>query len=295
MGIVIGLIPALLWGFVPLILNRFVKDSSYVQMQGIGIGIAVVSVITTIITQPAAMTVSGWLLCFLSGIGWMIGMFGQLIGYQTIGVSRTFPLSTGIQIIGNAVLGWLVLGEWQGARQILLGLLFIAVIMAGILISNGTDQDKVTSRTQPANKVADRRYIIIVALTSFGYCLYSLLPRLSQSPDSFSESLPQSLGIMLSGIMITLIFQRRDLLLSHRRMIFPSIAVGTIYGIASLVFLISTAVNGMIRGFLLSQLNMIIATLSGIYILKEPQKTALWKSYAGMACILIGCIAIQFI
>lgn len=297
MGIIIGLIPALLWGFAPLLLTRFVRGGSYVQMIGVGNGIAAFSVVVTLILRPQIPAAGDWILCFLSGATWMVGMYGQLIGYRTIGISRTFPLSTGVQIIGNALLGWLVLGEWKGARQILSGLVCTAIVMAGILVSNGKAQGEQPSDTAGGQSSGSRDayYILLVILTSFGYCLYSLLPKLTKTTDSMSQSLPQSLGILAGGLILAALFGRSALHKIPAKFIVTASAVGLWYGIASFAFLISISMNGMIRGFLLSQLNMIIATLSGIYILREPQKVPLWRSYAGMAAILAGCIAIQFI
>lgn len=314
MRILVGLIPAVLWGLAPLLLNRFVKGGPYVQMAGVANGITVLSAVITLLTRPAVPGLSDWLLCFLSGAGWNIGMLGQMIGYQTIGVSRTFPLSTGIQIIGNALLGWLVLGEWQGARQITEGLLFTALVMAGVLISSGRKKaSSAVSATSAASGAAaagsaqgklpeaqnsrshDLRDTLLVAVTSFGYCVYTLLPKLTRSTTSLGQSLPQSLGILACAIVLFLLAGTKRTGKPSAREVSAASAVGLWYGAASFAFLLSISLNGMIRGFLLSQLNMVIATLSGIYLIHEPQTVPLWRSYAAIAAILVGCIAIQFI
>lgn len=46
----------------------------------------------------------------------------------------------------------------------------------------------------------------------------------------------------------------------------------------------------MVNGFILSQLNMVIATLSGIFIIKEAQKVPLWRTALGVIAIFAGCI-----
>lgn len=290
MNILIGLGPALIWGFLPLALAKFVKGGEYVQMIGTGIGVTLVSFITFLVTGPAVPDSKGLILCFLSGFAWLVGMYGQLTGYWTVGVSRVFPLSTGVQIVGNAILGWLVLHEWSGVSQVALGLLMILLIIVGIILCN-----KETKKTKQKANLKEIKIMILVAITSLGYCGYSLFPKLSGVKDPMGQTLPQSIGVFAGAVLITLIFGKKNPFKLGGKNIAVASMVGLLYGAASLVYLISIGVNGMVKGFILSQLNMVIATLTGIYIIKEEQKVPLWRTYLGIVAIFAGCIGIQFV
>ena len=79
MNILIGLLPAIIWGLLPLAITRFVKGGPLVQITGIGIGTTIVAIITTIIVRPELPGTLGLILCFLSGLTWMIGTHYLLV------------------------------------------------------------------------------------------------------------------------------------------------------------------------------------------------------------------------
>ncbi len=296
MNILIGLGPALIWGFLPLALAKFVKGGEYVQMVGTGIGVTLVSLITVLVTGPAVPDSKGLILCFLSGFAWLVGMYGQLTGYWTVGVSRVFPLSTGVQIVGNAILGWLVLHEWSGISQVLAGFLMILVIIVGIILCNKETKKEIKAeKSKQKASIEEIKIMILVGITSLGYCGYSLFPKLSGVKDPMAQTLPQSVGVLTGAVLITMMFGRKNPFKLGGKHIAVASIVGLLYGSASLVYLISIGVNGMVKGFILSQLNMVIATLTGIYIIKEKQKVPLWRTYLGIAAIFAGCIGIQFV
>lgn len=302
MNILMGLIPAIVWGFMPLALNKFSRGNSFRQLLGVVAGITVLSGIITLILQPAQLSPAGFWLCFFSGFGWPVGMFGQFEGYSRIGVAKTFPLSTGLQIAGNALLGWLVLHEWQGSREIIAGLAGIVIILCGILLCNiplsgekkSRDQEQKTSENG-AKKTGAAGAVLLIIFTTVGYYLYSLLPKMMADGDGTpeSQSFPQALGMLASGILIAFLVGHEKLRKENVKDYAMNTAVGLLYGVASFTYLISIRMNGMVRGFLLSQLNMIIATLSGIYILHEKQEVSRLQIYIGLGAILGGCILIE--
>lgn len=305
MNILIGLLPAIIWGLLPLAITRFVKGGPLVQITGIGIGTTIVAIITTIIVRPELPGTLGLILCFLSGLTWMIGTYGQMYSFKKIGVSRVFPLSSGVQIVGNALLGWLVLHEWVGAKQVLLGVLFVVLIIAGIILCNkegkkandlGADSaDGDSAEEMPKlTKAEELKILLMIALTSLGYCAYSLFPKLSGA-GAMSQTLPQGLGMLVGAVVISFVFGKENPFKMDKKNIRIASCVGLFYGIASLIFLVSIARNGMVNGFILSQLNMVIATLSGIFIIKEAQKVPLWRTALGVIAIFAGCILIQLI
>ncbi|MCI7328355.1 MAG: GRP family sugar transporter [Lachnospiraceae bacterium] len=288
-AILIGLIPAMLWGILPLILH-YTKSNSWIQLKGTAQGNALVAILVLLFLNPPTMSAPALVLSFLSGFAWPIGMYGQFECYKRLGVARTFPISAGLQIVGNALLGWLILGEWKSGRQIGLGMLGVLIILLGIVVSN-----VVFPLVKKEEEKTDKKAVLLLVLTTAGYWLYSLLPKLIVDGNPMSEFAPQALGIWFSVDLLVYVVgrqKRRDVM---NRDGLVMTAVGTLYGFANIAFLYSISLNGMVKGFLLGQINMIIATLLGICILKERPKVGLLKTCIGLVMIAVGCITIQMI
>ena len=47
---------------------------------------------------------------------------------RNIGISKTMPLSTGLQLIGNTLIGAIIFGEWTRGSQYLIGTLALVLI-----------------------------------------------------------------------------------------------------------------------------------------------------------------------
>lgn len=47
-------------------------------------------------------------------MSWTLGQFTQYIAFEKMGVSRTMPISTGMQLVGTSLTGIIFFGEWAG-------------------------------------------------------------------------------------------------------------------------------------------------------------------------------------
>ena len=286
-SIAIGLIPAVMWGIAPPLMTKYAKGGAYIQMLGTMTGVFLISVLLVLTHGFKAMSVADSLLAVASGAMWPIGMYGQFAANMKIGVSRTFPVSAGLQIAGNALIGWIVLGEWSTVQQIGMGLCGVLLILAGIMLGNVAPQKQ--KKAAPGELAA----LILLAATTVGYWLYALLPKYIPDTDAYSTQLLQAAGMILSAVLITRFCGKRKLTDIHVGELGCASVIGLLYGIASFAYLISLRENGLVRGNLLGQLNLVIATLIGMYILKEKQPVSKARSWLGMVLILAGVAVIQ--
>ena len=109
MNILIGLLPALFWGILPLCVAR-IGGRPTQQIMGTTLGTLAVAVLFWLVMQPET---DGWtlLMGFLSGAFWAFGQMNQYRAYTQIGVSQALPISTGMQLVGTSLMGVVVFGE----------------------------------------------------------------------------------------------------------------------------------------------------------------------------------------
>ncbi|MCV3327743.1 GRP family sugar transporter [Pediococcus ethanolidurans] len=281
MTILIGLIPAIIWGIMPTILY-YVKGSAIEQLLGTTFGTLIVSIIVFVYFKPQINLTTG-MFSLVSGIGWSIGQYGQYWAYQRIGVSRTFPISAGLQIIGNTLIGGLVFGEWQGSEQFVFGVIGITTTVVGLIIGNMTRSNKL--ETDGNSHKID--YLILI-LTTVGYWSYSAFPKLIQNGNAVAELLPQAVGMTLMASILAVMFNRNTGL--HFNKIRLNTLVGTLFGVAAGTYLLSMSLNGLVNAFLLSQMNMVIATLLGTIWLKEKPVVGMLRVFLGLGFIFIGSV-----
>ncbi|MFT8607885.1 GRP family sugar transporter, partial [Liquorilactobacillus ghanensis] len=138
-------------------------------------------------------------------------------------------------------------------------------------------------------------YYLILIFTTSGYWLYSALPKLVTANNTHIELsaflLPQALGmVFVAGILILLVDQNSQ---TGITVSICNLAVGCLFGFAAFAYLLSISVNGMVNAFLMSQSNIIIATILGVYVLKERQGTSKMKLWSSLLFIVLGAIIIM--
>ena len=136
MSYLIALIPALGWGFMPLITGK-IGGSAVNQMFGIGAGATIVGLVAFAIGHPTVSTTAFWF-SVVCGALWTIGQIGQFVSFKRIGVSKTTPISTVLQLVGNSIIGAIIFGEWRGAKALTIGFVALAVIIVGALMTSMT-------------------------------------------------------------------------------------------------------------------------------------------------------------
>ena len=186
MNILIALITALGWSIFPLIAGKIKTSQPVNELMGLGTGALIVGIIIAII-HPTNSNLTIFSLSLISGIFWTIGQSGQFISMRNIGISKTMPLSTGLQLIGNTLIGAIIFGEWTSGSQYLIGTLALVLIIIGVSL---------TALSKDKSAKLKIRDIILLLFTSVGYWIYSSFPK-AITDDTQTLFLPQMIGIFI--------------------------------------------------------------------------------------------------
>lgn len=278
MNVLIGLIPALTWGILPLVVTK-IGGKSINQILGTTFGTLIASIIVWFFVRPE-ITTAQFLNTILSGAFWGIGQYLQYMAFKRIGVSKAMPISTGLQLVGTSILGVFAFGEWSATMDLLLGFSALILIIVGIIFTTiqGTE-----TQDSSAKKLSPWIITLIFTVSTLGYIGYSALPRIA-NVSGWQGFLPQALGMATISVIISLVTSNANAL--KEKVTWINLISGFIFSIAALTYLISAQKNGVATGFTLSQMNVVIATLGGIFILKEK------KSHKGFAWTITGLVLV---
>lgn len=285
MNLLIALIPAIGWGIQPMILKK-INGRPKNEILGTGIGALLIGIIVYLFLSPQSLNRITFLLSTLSGMFWVIGQVGQYNAYNLLGVSNTMPITTGLQLIGTSLIGVIVFGEWSRSpySKIIGAGAIILLIIGAALTTISDSKDK---------KSGFFKGIILLSLTSVGYWVYSALPKIVNA-DGVSIFFPQMLGVFLGAVIYVIIFRGQDAFKDKKS--WKAGIVGFTFSISALAYIFSAQENGVATAYIITQLNVVIATLGGIFILKE-KKTAreLKFTILGLILIITGSIITIFL
>lgn len=288
MGILIALLPALGWGAQALVMQKIGGKFTNKNM-GLVLGMLIMSIFYLFFHPMPALTSDLIWGSILSGIPWSIAMILQIKSYDYIGVSKAMPLSTGGQLVLNALVGVLFFHEWNRAIQLTLGIGALIIIFVGILMTAFEEKIEVANPKENTTKKDTQIGIIITIISVFGFVAYSVVPRIFDlnGADTF---FPQSVAMFISTSIIIL-FQKDNDILGKKT--WHNIPTGFCFGVAGLTLLISNQMNGVAVGFTLSQLSVVVSTLGGIFLLHEAKtKKEMRYIVCGMLLIVVGAIMI---
>lgn len=277
MNIGLALIPALAWGIVPLMVSKVPHSKPTNQILGMGLGAIVVGMIVAL-TRGVVASPAIFLLAMLSGMFWALAQTGQFISYIKLGVAQTMPISTGLQLIGNTIIGALIFGEWQSVTEYTFGILALVLIILGVALT-------AISRQPGAKRVTLQNFAFLL-LTTVGYWVFSTFPK-TVAVSGEQLFFPQTIGILL-GATLYLAVTRRLAIFTQAASYWDALA-GIAFGIGALSYMLSAQVNGVTSAFIYSQLSVIISTLGGMVILGERKRGfELGATLIGLILILIG-------
>ena len=139
MNILIALIPAIGWGIQPLILKK-IGGRPTNEILGTGIGTLIVGLFVYFFFSDQSLSISTFLIALMSGAFWVIGQTGQYTAFNLLGVSRTMPISTGLQLIGTSLIGVFLFGEWPGTTARIIGFVAIGILICLLYTSDAADE-----------------------------------------------------------------------------------------------------------------------------------------------------------
>jgi len=273
LNILIGLIPALCWGLYPICLTKM-GGSYFQQLFGTSVGILIFASFVQLIFKYSIST-TDFLLYFISGVCWSIGQTGQIWCFKKVSVSAVMPITTAFQTIGNSLIGGWLFKEWSGVLDNLLGLGALIIILLGVFIANGF------VKIQHKDLVA----YFILFLTTVGYWGYSGFPHYC-SAGGLMGFFPQAMGMMIGSSVIYLIGHKKAI--GDDRLGIRNISSGILFGGAASTYLVSLGLNGLVNAFALTQLNVVIATMTAMLILKEKPKKQIMSTLIGLIILILG-------
>ncbi|NHM32622.1 GRP family sugar transporter [Neobacillus terrae] len=271
-GILLALIPAVCWGSIVLVSVKLGGDA-YSQTFGITIGALIFSVVLYLFVHPH-LSASIMIVGFLSGIFWAVGQRNQLGAVKYLGVSKTVPLSTGMQLVATTLFGVLVFKEWTTKTVIILGIIAILLIITGVIFTAIRDKDNAKE-----NKGNTKKGIVVLLISTAGFLAYVLIIRWFNF-NGWAVLLPQATGMMVGAFVLT--YRHKP----FNKYAVRNIITGLIWGAGNLGLLLSLPRIGVATSFSLSQTGIIISTLGGIFLLHEK------KSKRQIIFVIIGCILV---
>lgn len=292
-SILIGLIPALGWGFQGIVMQKIGGTTANKQMGMVLTALVMsifVALVDPIVWSPALIAAAA-----VNGIPWAIAQILQIKSFDYLGVSRAMPLTAGMQLILTSIIGAFYFGEWPHAWQMGVGFAGIALIIVGTVLTTYTEAGQETT-----SKEDIRKGVIITAISSVLYVAYATAARFF-NVDSFQILLPQALFMLAATVVIAIFVSKRDSVdgvFGRTEGVFgikswQNMLTGILWSVANIAVLFSNQVNGVAVGWTLANMNLIFATLGGLFILHEKKTPKELKFViAGMILIAAGGIAI---
>lgn len=309
MEFIIALIPALCWGSLGILSTKFGGNSSQ-QTLGLTLGgliFGLVSYFFWVLPNGYYLDATIIIIGLISGVLWTVGQAYQFVAIKKMcGVSIAVPLSMTSQLVGNALLGAAVLGEWSTGAQWLIGIIAIVLILIGaLLIQAPSKSSDANTDTTGRNKG-----LIYIAISTLGFMGYFIAPKLLQIwlnvPANVINAggginymiaiiFPQSIGMVIGSFLYIY-------LISHEtadifgKVTFKNMITGLVWAVGNIALFISIAnpVLGQAVASTLSQLGFIVGALGGIFILHEAKtKKQLNFVALGIVIAVLGAVIIS--
>ena len=268
--VLISLVPALGWGLVPILASLSAANPKE-QLLGTAISTLCLGILTFVVVKPMIIFPEFYI-SIVSGVFWAIGQFLVFKSFQLTDVSKAMPISTGTQLIGSVLFSAFVFGEWTKTSSFVLGILALVSITIGITF---------TSYSSKKGESISHKAVGLLLLSSSSLVLYVVTNKFF-GIAGFDIILPQSIGIFLTTLIIC--FVDKEPLALKKAIL--NLSTGLSWSIANICMFIASASVGVATAFTLSQVNVVVATIGSIVILKE-KKTSKEKKFIGIGILLI--------
>lgn len=283
-ALLVGLGPLIGWGIFPTIASKFGGRPSN-QILGATLGTLIFALIFNMTQGIALPTGHDLLFAILSGIGWASAQILTFYSFALIGSSRAMPITTAFQLLGASLWGVIALGDWPSAMDKIIGALALVLIILGAWMTVWSEH-KNTEHQAHLQKA-----VLILAVGEIGYWAYSAAPQATDL-TGMQAFLPQAIGMVLVAVVYDFYnhFKSNEPLALQEAVSYKQIFSGFFFAFAALTYLISAQpdMNGLATGFILSQTSVVLATLTGIYFLKQA------KTKKEMTVTILGLVLIIF-
>lgn len=274
MTILIALVPALAWGSIGLISGKMGGSPSQ-QTLGMTMGAVVFGLLSLVMFHPT-LTGKVWIAGLLSGVFWFFGQLGQFQSMKAIGISKTVPVSTGLQLAGNALAGVILFHEWTTGSMITTGMIAVIILIAGAALTSLRD-----SKASPISKASSHVGAGVWALTfsTIGYVLYTVVVNYA-NVDAKAIVFPQALGMFLGALVYAL--NKEPL----SKGTYKNIVTGVVWGLGNFFMFFSIPAVGLAISYSLAQMGIVISTFGSIFLLGE-KKTPREMVYVTVGSLMV--------
>lgn len=252
-GIILALAGAAALGSV-LLISMKMGGNVHSQMLGISIGVLLVSAASYLLAVPIMNNVT-WVLGFVSGLLLAVGMYHQLLAAKKLGVSKTVPVTSGLQLIGITFFSVLLFKEWTSPLSLALGGMAIILIFCGILLIFLWIYT--IQRNDPTAK-----FTFTLIYSALGFIGFLALNRFFDL-DEWSAMFPQGLGLTAGTALLSLKGK------PFTKFAVRNIVTGIALAAGNLCLLMSLPLLGTGRSFSFAQLGIALSTAGGLYLLRE--------------------------
>ncbi|MGD7044534.1 GRP family sugar transporter [Jeotgalibacillus proteolyticus] len=282
MDILIALIPAVMWGSILLVSTKL-GGGPYSQVVGTTFGALIFSIAAIFFISPE-FTLTAVIVSFISGLLWALGQTNQFRTVTHLGVSKTLPISTGLQLVGTSLFGVLAFGEWSTTMKLIIGISALVLICLGVVLTSYQEKDGEENKEGSPLK----KGIPLLLISTVGYVGYVVIIRWFNI-DGWTAILPQSVGMVTGAILLSVKHK------PFNKYTIRNIIPGLMWATGNLALLLSIPRVGTATSFSLSQTGIIISTLGGIFLLGEKKtKKQLVFVVIGSILIIIGGVMLGF-
>jgi glucose uptake protein len=270
-GILLALLAAVSWGSIVFVSNKLGGDEDS-QTLGTTVGALIFAIAVFIYKRPDLSTLI-WTVGFISGLFWSLGQKNQFGAVRYLGVAKTAPMSTGLQLIGTTFFGVFIFKEWETTTSVVIGSSALALIIAGAVLTSlkqGSDSGQSKSL---------KKGFLVLLLSTAGFVGYVILIRWFNI-DGWAAILPQAIGMLTGALLLTM---RNN---PYNKYAVRNIVTGLLWSTGNLGLLLALPKIGVATSFSLSQTGIVISTIGGLFFLNERKsKKQVWM-------VLLGCLLI---
>lgn len=271
-GILLALLAALTWGSIVFVSNKLGGDESS-QTLGTTLGALLFATAIYFYIRPELSPLI-WVVGIISGLFWSVGQKNQFGAVRYLGVAKTGPMSTGLQLIGTTFFGVFIFKEWATTFSVIIGSIALAFIIAGAILTSIKAKDGNGQKSKSLKKG-----LLVLLISTVGFVGYVVLIRWFDI-NGWAAILPQAIGMIIGALLLT--FRHKP----FNKFALRNIVTGIIWSTGNLGLLLALPKIGVATSFSLSQTGIVISTIGGLFFLNER------KSKGQIIKVLLGCLLI---
>lgn len=218
---------------------------------------------------------------FLGGMVWAVSGYLAFSATQILGLARAFGIWSPLNAMTAMVWGILLFGEFLHSNAVTISLLILAlvIIIVGILMIIFAKGLGTKANFTPAF-----RFGLFAAIGTGVLWGSYFIPVQFSDVSPWVSAFPLAVGIFIGSALLTA-FTRQPLRLAPMTDTLRTLLTGFLWGIGNFAMLLLVDQLGAGRGYTISQLGVVVNSLVGVFVFKDPQP----RSRAA-ALTIIGCI-----